>query len=802
MDWHYLGTTMNLRLIVLAISLAFYASATIITTKHENGTTTVYAEDGLQTAIDDSVCGDIIEIEPGAGRHYAYPYLLRGPVIPVEIGGPSSPPSYARDCASVGKFRIIRSSLAYQLTPGKRIGAEDAAYLAFVGGIPLTVGLSCTMFQTEPGANNWILQGLELVPSATDCSGGGHTLITISNVTYTGTEGLARLDQSPHHITVDQCWLHGIPGYPVRDGILPDGRMVTISNSTIEDFRVGQIPDATNESHAIIMERAGPVRILNNKLSGQAMVVISGGTIISTRRGPEYVEMKGNWLYKPYKLLDWFGTIDPTPSSPCPVDADGHGATYKNTVSNDRFECQGAAPGTWTSISSGTHDALVAARVSGGYQKNVMEFKRMTNLQMEGNILDSSAPFTFDNQLGTCMLLSLVDGPSGKDLNIRFENNICRHAGWGFRTSSDLSFLNPDNHTSFWDNSGRALHNIVVRNNYYHHMGETMYTNPGFGHVCFDAAPAGNSGGFTCSSGFVTLVTDIADAVTVDHNTFESRIAGNTVSVNNYVYNNGMRLDRPYLTGGRDSINQRVTNNLMTAGLRTIAGGSGGNDNNGVSSLWGPHAAIAANGFIDYLGLGTNYGGGYNPVDGMIYHCTATTLGCPYTGAFTSYPPNCLGNGKTMIQTGTTAAGSCLYDAPANLGFTSYPDDLTLQSGSPFKAAGLDGKDLGADLNTVGWATANVEAGTMSPYLAMKIRLIRPASTSAFVRFSAPDTSSCTVEARVYGRPLSTPVATTTVNTSNLDRTATLTGLSTAAHYGLKVTCAGSYYRESDFRTL
>jgi hypothetical protein len=390
-----------------------------------------------------------------------------------------------------------------------------------------------------------------------------------------------------------------------------------------------------------------------------------------------------------------------------------------------------------------------------------------------------------------------VDGPSGKHSNVLVENNICRHAGWGFRTSSDLQVRNPDGHTQYWDNGGRALHNIVVRNNYYHHMGENMYTNPGFGHVC-DV-----SGGFTCSSGFASFVNNIADAVTVDHNTFESRLTGTT----NYAYNVGFRLDRLYLGVGvpginhsdLDSINQRVTNNLITSGLRAISGGSGNNDANVVAALWGPHAEITSNGFIDYMSLGTRYGGGLNPVDGMIYHCVSGTLGCPYTTLYNSYPPNCLGNGGSALLSLTP--GACKYGIPANLGFTNYPDDLTLQSGSPFKAAGLDGKDLGADLNTVGWATAGAEAGTMAPYLAMKIRLIRPASTSAFVRFSAIDTSSCTVEARVYGKPLSSPVATATVSTGDLDRTATLTGLTASTRYGLKLTCAGTYYREDEFRT-
>jgi len=69
------------------------------------------------------------------------------------------------------------------------------------------------------------------------------------------------------------------------------------------------------------------------------------------------------------------------------------------------------------------------------------------------------------------------------------------------------------------------------------------------------------------------------------------------------------------------------------------------------------------------------------------------------------------------------------------------------------------------------------------------------------VRFSAIDLSSCTVEARVYGFPLSSPAATATDSTATLDRLVTLTGLTSNTKYGLKVTCAGTYYREDEFRT-
>lgn len=770
--------------IALFLLAAAAQGAGAITVKHATGgASTAYAEDQLQNAIDDplTVCGDIIEIDPGAARHYIYPYILRGPALDPALGGPSVAPSYAKDCASSGKYITIRSSQAYQLAPGKRVGPADAANLAFVGNTGEFNELGCTIFRTERAASYWRLQGLEVAPGASDCSAGGKALIMTSYTFTTGASGPGRDDQFPHHITIDQCWLHGIDGYSLRDGMLLDGNMMTVSNSTIENIRTVQ--DTQQESHAVVLASGrGPVRIVNNKLSSGQIHFISGGEITSTRRGSEYVEFSNNYLYRPFKWLDWSGDTDPTPTSPCPLDSDNHGATYHNTANSTYWECQGASPGTWASIIAGTYAALVAARLP-ALGKNVVEFKRMTNLHMEGNVTDQAANKNWVGQFSACLSLALLDGPSGRESSLLVENNICRRAGWGFRVSYDLTYKNPDNQTRYWDNGGRAIHNVVLRNNLYQRMGENIYTQPGFG-------DAEDTTLFSHSTGFAATDNNIQDAVTLDHNTFESRLDGG-----NFFLNTGMRLDSPFGYDGLVQINQRVTNNIMTVGKRPISG-NGVNNQNTVANNWGPYSEITANGFVNNLNTVLDEDSNYGNTDSLKWHCVPGSLGCIYTTSYDTYPPSCLGTGGT-----TLTPGACKYDVGSNLGFTSFPDDLTLQPGSPFKVAGLDGKDIGADLNTVGWATAGAEAGTMAPYLAMKIRVIVPAATSVAVRFSAIDTSSCTVAARVYGFPLSSPAATATVNTGNLDRTATLTGLTANTHYGLKVTCAGSYYREDEFRT-
>ena len=752
----------SLLLIVLSIPCLFGA----ITVKHVDGTTTEYTEAQLQNAIDDplTACGDIIEIDPGASRHLNGAYVLRGPSLDPSLGGPSVPPSYAKDCSSSGKYITIRSSKAYQLTPGKRVGAADAANLAFLGLLS-----SCTVIRTERAANYWRLQGLEIAAPTATCNTGGSALLMLTYQVATGSSGLTRSDHFPHHIIIDQCWIHGLDGYSVRDGVQPQGISIQIINSTIEDIKNSTA--AGQEAHAIVEYGGlGPIRVVNNKLSASHINVLWGGAV-SAMQGVrmEWIEFSNNWLYRPYKWIDWPGTVDPTPLSPCPVDADGRGATYHNTSAGTYWECQGAVPGTWTQLSDVTaYNALVNARQVAVGDKNIFEIKSASKVHFEGNLLDQAYSLNWQGQAGSCFLFNAVYGSDVQESHLLFENNICRHAPTGIGQGSDRS-NNVAGEPWWWadhiwsSDEGHPAHDIIFRHNLFQRMGEDKITSPGFGSMANWAQSA-----FFSSAGFYNR-----EGITLDHNTWQSEYTRGTGTSNsglNVAFASPLNYDAT-----RPALNQRITNSIFTAGKNPYWGVS-----TDLAGTWGPYAEIAANAVLDNLGIGPS------GMTGFSRHCTPASAGCAYTTPTTAFPPNCLG---------------CTYPAPSAAGFTNYPDDLTLQSTSPLKAAGIDGKDLGADLNTVGWATAGAEAGTMAPYLSMKIRAVIPAATSVQVRFSAIDLSSCTVEARVYGFPLSSPAATATDSTATLDRLVTLTGLTSNTKYGLKVTCAGTYYREDEFRT-
>jgi hypothetical protein len=723
-----------------ALLIAAAAHAQSVYVRHANGTSTTYTYAQLQTAIDASTCGELIELDTGGAR--------QGTAFTVPNHGCST-------------YNTIRSIKAYQLTPGARVGSADAANLAFLG---LTSG--CTVVQFAAGAGYWRLQGLEIAAAPTNCDQGGNALVHTGR-TLGGGAGLARVDLFPHHITIDQCWIHGIDSWDIRDGIFADGISLAILNSTIENIRTERT--AATGSFAIISYGGlGPIRIENNKLSAAEIHVIWGGALGALQGArTQWISFLGNWLYRPYKWLDWSGTNDPSPLSPCPIDDDSHGATYRNTTAVTYWECQGAAPGTWTAITGATYTALVGVRIPTP-NKNIFELKDASFVRLEGNLLDQAYSWNRESQHGACFLFNLTGGNSAtpgtpdRISHVTIENNICRHAPWGISQGRVSGVVN-------WENNGVAAHHIHVRNNLFRDMGEDHYTRTTFGTLSNWAQDATYR---QMGSGPYGDTTD-------DHNTYIGR---NTV-ITNAQDNDALRLDLnttrppappafPYPQG------QRVTNAILTAQRSPIQLGGNGIES-AVNRGWGNYAELAQVGFVDSLSIG------FNAMVAAWAHCNPGDGDCAYLTAWNTPPSNCLG---------------CQYPTIAAAKFTSYPTDLSLDPTSPFKAAGLDGRDLGADLSTITWATAGAAAGTFPAYLRSQIRRITPAATSVTLRYSAPDLTNCTIEARIYGFPFAAPAATTTDTSGKIDRITTLSGLTAGTKYGLKITCAGMY-REDDFRT-
>jgi hypothetical protein len=77
------------------------------------------------------------------------------------------------------------------------------------------------------------------------------------------------------------------------------------------------------------------------------------------------------------------------------------------------------------------------------------------------------------------------------------------------------------------------------------------------------------------------------------------------------------------------------------------------------------------------------------------------------------------------------------FDSALNF-VSSGTGNYRLANGTPYKGTGHDLRDPGADIDAVDWFTAETVTGHANPYFRMQIRAVRPNSTGAILRYTAP----------------------------------------------------------------
>lgn len=250
------------------------------------------AGDDLQRALNRAQPGDVIELE--AGAVFTGPFTL-----------PNKPP-----VASGSPWIIIRSSEMSRL-PGEmeRVTPEDAVLM------PRLVASSGAVIVTERGAHHYRFIGVEILPdssgerSAMDLlrsvpgilrgnisvSGQG---VFLTNLVLLG-DGESSVEELPHHLIFDRCYIHGDPILGARRGVALNSRHSAVINSHLSDFK-----EIGADSQAIAgWNGSGPFAIINNYLEGAGENVMFGGAQASIPQlVPADIEVRGNQFYKP---LQW-----------------------------------------------------------------------------------------------------------------------------------------------------------------------------------------------------------------------------------------------------------------------------------------------------------------------------------------------------------------------------------------------------------------------------------------------------------------------------------------------------------------
>jgi hypothetical protein len=222
----------------------------------------VPAHGDLQEALDAASPGDLIALEEGAT--YAGSFRL-----PRKQGS--------------GWIVIIGTSSDARLPPpGQRVNPSYAP------AMPKLVASSGSVIVTEPAAHHYRFVGIEFGPAHGTFL---HDLVQL---------GLnhSDVDDVPHHIIFDRCYLHGDPQKGTRRGIAMNSRSTAVVDSYLSDFK-----EAGADSQAIAgWNGPGPFKIANSFLEAAGENVLFGGADPSIPDlVPADIEIRGNHLAKPLR---------------------------------------------------------------------------------------------------------------------------------------------------------------------------------------------------------------------------------------------------------------------------------------------------------------------------------------------------------------------------------------------------------------------------------------------------------------------------------------------------------------------
>jgi hypothetical protein len=269
-----------------------------------------------------------------------------------------------------GRWIVIRSGRADGAlpAPGTRVGPDDAHAMAKL------VADSGSVVSAAAGAHHYRFVGLEIRPTQG---------VFLYNLIQLGGGEMA-LDQVPHDIVFDRCYVHGDPLRGTRRGIAMNSAATAVVDSYLSHFK-----EADTDAQAIAgWNGPGPFRIENSYLEAATENVMFGGA-------------------------------DPTIRDLVPADIVLRRNHFKKPLS---WREHPSAPGT-----------------SGWSVKNLFELKNARRVLIDGNLFEYSWSafailFTVRNQNGGAPWSTVED--------VTFVHNVVRHSGGA------INMLGTDNERS------------------------------------------------------------------------------------------------------------------------------------------------------------------------------------------------------------------------------------------------------------------------------------------------------------------------------------------------------------------
>ncbi len=223
-------------------------------------------------------------LQPGDDFQSALDAARPGDVISLPAGAVFTGPFTLPNKSGVDWITIRSSSPDSRLPPP---GTQAAPI--YSGAMPKLESESASVITAAPGAHHYRFIGIEIRPRP------GAFLFNLVSLGSTETS----LNDVPHHIVFERCYLHGDPVVGSRRGIALNSAASAVLDSYLSDFK-----EVGADSQAIGgWNGPGPFQIENNYLEGAGENILFGGSDPSIPGlVPSDIEIKGNHFVKP---LSW-----------------------------------------------------------------------------------------------------------------------------------------------------------------------------------------------------------------------------------------------------------------------------------------------------------------------------------------------------------------------------------------------------------------------------------------------------------------------------------------------------------------